>query len=200
MKKSFIFLLFLPLFCLNLDAKTINDAQIIPSDSYIYNDFQKLQNATKLLVFTQNTPLSVGELKFYLQQFDYDSLNENTRTIYDSLYDFLFNEDDIIPLEDFELSIHPQINLEGYFKTDKDIPWTFDYYYKDNLISMPLDIGFGNNFAMGINPFLGNSKIAAARNDNFWNIPVNLQKQADSYKSIEFYFPTFAYACFGKDN
>ena len=198
MKKSFIFLLFLALFCLNVNARTINDAQIISSDSHIYKDFQKLQNAARLLGFTQNTPLSVGELKFYLRQFDYDSLDENTRNIYDYLYDFLYSPDDIIPLEDFELSIHPQVNFEGYYKTDKDIPWSFDYYFKDNLISMPLDIGFGKNFAMGINPFLGMSKIAAAKSDNFCNIPVNLKKPADSYKSIEFYFPTFAYAGLGK--
>ena len=200
MKKNFFLLLILLVFSFNLNAKTINDAQIIPSDSYIYKDFQQLQNAAKLFGFTHNTPVSVGELKFYLRQFDYESLNSNCKKIYDSIHDFLYSSDDIIPIQDFELSLHPQINLEGYFKSEKDIPWTFDYYFKDNLISMPFDMGFGKNFAMGINPFLGMSKIAAAKKDNFWNIPINLKKPAESYKSIEFYFPSFAYTGFGQYN
>ena len=60
---SFVFL------SINLYSKTINDSQIISSDSYIYRDFLNLQSAAKLFVFTNNTPVSVGELKFYLNQF-----------------------------------------------------------------------------------------------------------------------------------
>ena len=185
---------------LNLFAKTINDAQIIPSNSSVYKDFQLLQNANKQLGFTQNTPLSVGELKFYLRQFDYDSLDQNSQNIYDYLYDFLYTDNNIMTVPDFKLSINPRINLEFYYKSDKDIPWSFDYFYKDNFLSAPLDIGFANNFAMGADFYIGNSKIAAANKDNFWNIPVNLKNPADSYKSIEFYYPSFAYAGFGKYN
>ena len=196
--KKFIFVSFLLLFFTSGYAKTINDAQIIPHESSIYDEFQQLQNSAKQLVFTQNTPISVGELKFYLKQFDYDSLSPAAQKIYDSLYDFLYTRENILNFEDFELTLHPQINLELYYKSNKDIPWTFNYYYKDNLITMPLDLGFGNNLAMGSNLFLGNSYFAAQNNDNFWNVPVNLKNLPDTYKSIEFYFPSFAYAGFGK--
>ncbi len=180
--------------------KTVNDSQIIPSDSSIYADFLELQMQNKLLVFTQNTPLSVGELKFYLNQFDYDNMNAYSQSIYERLYEELYEREDITTIPDFELAVHPVINLEGYYKSNDDIPWSFNYYFKDNFISLPLDMGYGNNFAMGANLFLGKSYIAAARNDNYWNVPVDFSNIADSYKSIEFYFPTFAYAGFGKYN
>lgn len=196
--KKLVFICLLLLSFTSGFAKTINDAQIIPHESSIYDEFQKLQNSSKLLVFTQNTPLSVGELKFYLNQFDYESLSPQAKNIYDSIHEFLYTRKNITTFEDFQLALHPQVNLELYYKNNKDIPWTFNYYYKDNFITMPLDMGFGNNLAMGSNLFLGKSLPAAQDEDNFWNIPVNLKNLADTYKSIEFYFPSFAYAGFGK--
>ena len=174
--KTKIFVLIFFSLCCSFYANTINDAQIIPSNSYIYKDFQKLQNANKLFGFTQNTPISVGELKFYLQQFNYDDLDENSKTIYDSLHDYLYTTDSIIPVQDFELSMHPTINLEGYYKTNKELPWSFDYYFKDNFISLPLDIGFGKNFAMGTNIFFSKSYPAAQEEDNYFNIPIDIKK------------------------
>lgn len=197
MKKFLITFLFLISITVTY-AKGINDAQIIHKESNIYDEFQQLQNSSKILVFTQNTPLSIGELKFYLNQFDYESLSPQAQKIYDSIHEFLYTRENITTFEDFQLALHPQVNLELYYKNNKDILWTFNYYYKDNFITMPLDMGFGNNLAMGSNLFLGNSLPAAQNPDNFWNIPVNLKNLADTYKSIEFYFPSFAYAGFGK--
>ncbi len=198
--KTRIFVLIFFSLCCSFYANTINDAQIISSNSYIYKDFQKLQNANKLFGFTQNTPISVGELKFYLQQFNYDDLDENSKTIYDSLHDYLYTTDSIIPVQDFELSMHPTINLEGYYKTNKELPWSFDYYFKDNFISLPLDIGFGKNFAMGTNIFFSKSYPAAQKEDNYFNIPIDIKNPGLTYKLIEFYYPSFAYAGFGKYN
>ncbi|MBO4507631.1 MAG: hypothetical protein J5747_03230, partial [Spirochaetaceae bacterium] len=149
MKKIILLLLIVLLFSLNGFSATINDSQIIPPDSNIYSDFAELQRSNKLLVFTNNTPISVGELKFYLKQFDYDQMDAYSRMVYDRLYSSLHETEDITTFPGFELSVHPQVNLEGYIKTNKDIPWSFNYYYKDNFISIPLDMGFGNNFAMG---------------------------------------------------
>ena len=198
MKKCFIVLLILT-FSLNLYSKTINDSQIIPSNSSIYNDFQRLQNANKLFGFTQNTPLSVGELKFYLNQFDYEKMDASSKVLFDSLYEYLYTNEDITTIPDFKFSIHPTLNPEIYYKSNDELPWSFNYYFKDNFLSATLDMGYGNNFAMGTNMFLGKSQIAAAKNDNYCNLPLDFNNISDVHY-VEFYFPFFAYAGFGKYN
>lgn len=195
--KKIAFLLLCIFISFNLYSKTINDSQIIPSNSFIYRDFLNLQSAAKRLVFTNNTPLSVGELKFYLNQFDYDSLSDDAKTIYDSIEEFLYEKDNIMKVPDFTLALHPQINIEGYYKSNDDIPYSFNYFFNDNFITMPIDMGFGNNFAMGANFFLGKSYIKAARNSNHCNVPVEFNPFS-IHSQADFYFPTFAYAGFGK--
>lgn len=186
------------LLCSALFSNVINDAQIIPPESPIYSDFLKLQANSKLFSFTNNTPLSVNELKFYLKQYDYDALDDYGKFLYDKLYKELYTKEDLFPnVPDFHLTVHPQLNLEFYYKTNKDIPWSFDYYFKDNIITAPLNIGYGDVIAMGGNFFLGKNHIAASRNDNFCNFPLNITEKFDPL-DVEFYFPTFAYASFGK--
>ena len=181
-----------------LSAKVINDGQIIPPESQIYKDFLLLQANSSLFSFTNNTPLSVNELKFYLKQYDYDSLDAYGQYLFDKLYDQLYEKEDILPnIQDFHIAIHPKLNLEFYYKTDKSIPWSFNYYYKDNILSAPIDLGFGDNFAMGGNFFLGKNKIAAENPKNICNFPLNITNKFDPL-DVEFYFPTFAYASFGK--
>ena len=178
-------------------SKTINDAQIIKYGSSIYSDFLVLQTSAKRLVFTNNTPLSVGELKFYLTLFDYDSLDENSKRLYDNIHDFLYEEDNLLTVQDVELGIHPRITLEGYYKSNSDIPYSFNYFFKDNFISLPLDLGFGKNFALGADFFLGKSYIKAADNSNHCNVPVEFDPFS-IHRQADFYFPTFAYIGFGK--
>ena len=175
-----------------LHAKVINDGQIIPPKSQIYEDFLKLQSNSKLFSFTNNTPLSVSELKFYLKQYDYDNLDEYGQYLYDKLYDQLYEKEDLFPnFQDFHFTLHPQLNLEFYYKTSKDIPWGFEYYFKDNIISAPLNIGYGDNVAMGANFFLGKSYIKAALNSNHCNVPVEFNPFS-IHSQADFYFPTFA--------
>ena len=197
MKKIICGLSIFVIICSFCFSKTVNDAQIIPSDSWIYDDFLELQSRNKLFVFVQNTPVCVGELKFYLKEFDYDRMDEYSKLIYDRLYDSLYEKDDITTIPGVQFSMHPQLNLEGYYKTNKDLPWSFNYYFRDNLISMPIDLGFGNNLALGADFFFGKSYIAAARNDNFWNVPID-KNHTQIHKLSEFYFPVFAYTGFGQ--
>lgn len=197
-KKKIVSICITLMLCSALFSNVINDAQIIPPESSLYSDFLKLQANAKVFSFTNNTPLSVNELKFYLKQYDYDSLDDYGKFLYDKVYDQLYTKEDLFPnVQDFHLTVHPQLNLEFYYKTNKDIPWSFDYYFKDNIITAPLNIGYGDIIAMGGNFFLGKNYIAASRNDNFCNFPLNITDNFDPL-DVEFYFPTFAYACFGK--
>ena len=67
-KKKIVSICITLMLCSALFSNVINDAQIIPPESSLYSDFLKLQANAKVFSFTNNTPLSVNELKFYLIQ------------------------------------------------------------------------------------------------------------------------------------
>ncbi len=192
MKKTSFFLLLYIITVIELFSATINDSQIIHPDSPVYDDFLELQTTQEHLVFTNNTPVSVSELKAYLRQFDYETMNDYSKSLYQRIYDSLYEKENLSKIPDFVLSFHPKLNLEFYNKTNKDIPWSFNYYYKDNFITLPLNVGFGNVISFGTDIFLGKNKIVAAYPDNFFNIPVNVKDFTDE-DYLEFYFPTFCY-------
>ena len=198
MKKTSIFLLLYIITVIEAFSATINDSQIIHPESQIYDDFLELQTTQEILVFTNNTPICVGELKAYLRQFDYETMNDYSRSLYQRIYDYLYDQENLTTIPDFELSFHPRVNLEFYNKTNKDIPWSFNYYYKDNFITLPLNVGFDNVISFGTDIFLGKNKIVAAMPDNFFNVPINIKDITDD-NYLEFYFPTFCYGSVGKN-
>lgn len=188
-------LLLLPL---SIYSLTLNDTEIVNGSNPVYEQFRNLQLETGMFVFTQNTPVSVAELKFYLDEFDYDSLSLHAQNLYDEIHDFLYGKENLLNHEALELTFHPAINLEMYYKTNPDIPWTFTYNFKDWFMSAPLYIGFGNEASVGADFFYGKNCVAAAKPDNFWNLPVDI---FDLYavKHQEFEFPRFAFMSFGKN-
>lgn len=195
-KKSFILLLLL--IPLSLHSLPLNDTQIVNPSNPVYEQFKNLQLETGKFVFTQNTPISVAEMKFYLGEFDYDSLSLHARGLYDAVHAFLYGRENLLNDEALELTLHPAINLEGYYKTNDDIPWSFKYNVKDFFMTAPLYIGFGNEVSTGADFFYGKNAIAAAKPDNFWNLPVDVTDLYHVYHQ-EFEFPRFAFMSFGKN-
>ena len=70
MKRTIFSILILTFFSVFSYAKVINDSQIIPGNHWIYDDFKKLSSEQAIGAFTTNTPVSVGELKLHLKDFD----------------------------------------------------------------------------------------------------------------------------------
>ena len=198
MKKSFIIIILSSIFFINkVFSVSLNDTQIINSTSSVYELFNELELKTKIRSFTQNTPLSIGELKFYLRQYENLDLNEAEKAIYDEIYKFLYEKFNLLKNEDIQVSANLLFNPELYYKTSDEVPYSFNYCFKDNLLTLPIQIGFGNLISMGSDFFVGKNQIAAAKNDNFCNIPVDF-KNITSVKAMEFWFPKFAYGSVGK--
>lgn len=175
----------------SLNAQTINDAEIINPDSSVYEKIKALQMDNQLFFFTQNTPVSVGELKLYLSQFDYEQLSDTSKAIYDEIYSELYAEKNLLPVDYVQLHTNAKINPEFYYKSNSNINWTNDYYYQDNLLTVPIEVGFGNFFSIQSGVFVGKNYIAMQKPDNFTNIPLGV-------KDLEFFFPEYAYGSVGQ--
>ena len=89
MKKVFSFLLLIFVFT-NLNAQVVNDGQLLKSDFWIYQDLETLSLESKEVLFWDTTPVSVGEIKFYLKQLDYEKLSQNGKDLYNKVYDYLY--------------------------------------------------------------------------------------------------------------
>lgn len=172
-------------------SQVINDTQIFNPDSDIYLTAKQLQMENSIFFFTQNTPISAGELKLYLNQLDYEKLSDESKVLYDELSSRLYRKTNFLTEDDVQFYFNPGVNVEGYYKSNKNIPWSHSYFFKDNVLTCPVNIGFGNLFAIQSDFFLGKNHIAAQKAESFTNIPLNI-------KEFEFFFPTYAYGSTGQ--
>lgn len=173
-------------------SQIINDVEIINPDSEIYYKLKSLQLDNKLFFFTQNTPVSAGELKLYLKQIDYENLSEYSKNLYDEIYNSLYETKNLLPFEELKVNVGLKLNAELYAKTNENLSYHHNYFYKDNLLTVPIQFGFGNLFYISSDLFLGKNSIYQAKKESFTNIPLEVS-------ALNFNFPTYAYGSFGKN-
>ena len=76
MKKLFYFVFFICL-CLKVYSINGNNTQLIKAGHWVYNDLYTLSSEAKKSYFIDNQPLTVGELKFYFKEIEFETLSES---------------------------------------------------------------------------------------------------------------------------
>lgn len=196
MKKPIIIFTFLFVLLSNSYSQVINNSQIINPDHWIYDSLYKLGKEQKVLGFYDNTLLSVGEIKFYFKQIEYDTLSSSGKKVYERIYDFLNTDLNILPkisfIDDdaFKLGTNLIVAPELYYKSNPEIDWTFNYFYKNNPLTLPLIFGISDYITIESDLFFGKSHKGSADSNNISNIPY---KEDD----LEFLFLNFSYGSTG---
>lgn len=182
-KKKFL------IFCFSLlsvysFAQVLNDSQVFESGHWIYESLNELEAEQENFGFFEVQPMSVGEIKFYFEKFDFDKLSPRGQTAYKKVSDFLYSSSnflsDVLKNENFRFAFAPRLNPEFYYKTNSQVDWSFNYDYKDNFGTLPLIFGFGNNVAAEADVFYGMDYYSAKKSTNFTNI-VFLQNFLSDY-------------------
>lgn len=213
MKTTNKILLFIALFILftqQVFAQITNDSQLIKSNHWVYDAIYTLSYESKEVLFLDNPPLSVGELKFHLRQLDYEKLSDSGKVLYDEVHNFLYTTNyirkekfqkiisNVFPNQNFEssnfedeelvtrISADLEITPELYARTNQEIASTVTYYYKGWPFNLPLVMGIANNFALEFDLSFGKNYETSQFTDSFTNIPVN-------YEQLEFEYPRYAY-------
>ena len=198
MKKSCklkILFLFFTTFICPLWSQILNDTQIIHSDHWIYDSLYKLGKETKTLGFYENTMLSAGEIKFYFEKIDRESLSPSGKAIYDQVEAFLYSDSNLIPaipfMDDnaFKLEANLLVTPELYYKSNEDIPWSFRYCFKDHFLTMPVIFGISDYATIGTYPFITASNKGASDPKNYSNFPY--------HDDFEFNFIQFSFGSTG---
>ncbi len=189
MKKN-LFVLLINYLCFCLFSEVINDSQLIESEHWIYDDFKILSSETCNGNFMTNTPATVGELKMSFSEYDRDLLSPEGQLVYDRAEKFLFTQKNLFQGKIFEAGLGFTAAPEVCYKSNEQIDWTYNYYYKNNPLSMDAGLGISDYFSIGGNYFIGKNYKAAADSKNFTNIPLG-------YDQFEFMFPRFAFGSLG---
>lgn len=189
-KRNLVILIFMLFIRLSIFSASGNSTQIIQSGHWIYDAMEILSTDSKRSYFLTNQPLTVGELKFYLNDISWESLSDSGKILYDKVFSFLTRHDDFFPDYEMRVFANLRVNPEFYWKTNSDIPWSFSYNYKDFAITLPILLGFSDYFTIESDLFLGKNYVAASEPYNFTNIPLGGNQ-------IEFLMPRFAYGSTG---
>lgn len=137
-KKSYI-LIFAAFFsfCPFLNAETYGTQQLIPAGHWVYDALFMLSNETRRTSFATNAPISVGELKMYLNLVPYEKLSDSGKNLYDKLSGYLGEKAHSIDMGPvyfgFNLNAAPGI----LYKSNSEIDWSFatDYTGHKNSVN-----------------------------------------------------------------
>lgn len=184
-------------------SATINDTQLIRQDHWVYDAMAKLTMEAAIVNFTERSPLTVGELKFYLEEIAGYQLSPAGEALYQQVHNFLYTSDNWFQgllaektgFSDRALAFSADLvlNPELYYKSNPAIDWSHTYYFADNLLTVPVRVGISDYLSFGADIFLGMNYAGAQQSDNLSNIPI----PDEGTSTHEFTWPRFTYGTAG---
>ncbi len=150
--------------------------ELVRAGSWVYDAFAALTIETGMVDFSDQAPLSVAELRTYFDEIDYDILSPAGRTLYRRLEDFFDDDDLSLNLDILQLGVRPELNLEGYYKFNDKLPWTYGRYDKQPLLFAPVFLNLGDWVTLDMDLELGINKKQMEKKDDYTNVPLDVKQ------------------------
>ena len=132
-------------------ASPRNEKELIQPGSWVYDSLTAIAIESGRVDFSDDAPLTVGQIRILLKGYDYDSLNENSKKSYDKIISY-FDECNIsFNAGVFSLGIALETNLEGYYKGNNDLPWIYNRYDRQEFLLVPATFDIGDYLTMQTN-------------------------------------------------
>ena len=164
--------------------------ELSPSGSWVYDAATAIAMEAGIVNFSDSTPISIAEMKSYLNEIDYDSLSNAGKKQWTRIFDY-FGEDGLgLESSLMLLKAYPSVNLEGYYKTNDEIEWVFDRYERSPVIDVPVMLSMGDFVCMYMDAYLSQNKNTMRENDTYTNIPLEASQ-------FDVNFPDTAYISTG---
>lgn len=183
-------LIALTFFSLTLHAR--GKQGLVNCGSWIYDAMTEIAMEEGRVDFSDQAPLSIAEIELYLSEADYDSLSEAGKKNYDRIVDYIAYEPPAFKADIFSISVEPEMNVEGFYKTNDDIDWVYDRYCRQPLLTTPLNVQGGDYFTLSMDVTLREYDGAAILDNNYSNFIY-----ADSKLTPDINFPHTAYGSVG---
>jgi hypothetical protein len=153
--------------------------RIIPPDSWVYEALSILSREQGR-IFLNDSSLTVIQVRVMLEELDTEKLSAEGLRLFDELGSFLDSADSVNFKSDaFGIGIGWALQAEGYYKTNPEIPWIYDYHRRDPLARATLSIFLGPWFSAEMEPYIGTNEYAATLHDSHINLPVDPVSQFD---------------------
>ncbi len=166
--------------------------ELVEPGHWIYDSLTAISLEAGILNFSGTAPVTIQEIKLYLEEVDYDSLSEVGKAEYDRIERYFDDEFlNVINSDILTVGFEPTFNLSGFYKSEDDIDWVYDRYERKPLIDAPVSIAAGDFITMKMDVFLGQNKGAMSHDDNYTNMIL-------SADDIDNAFPDSGYFSIGK--
>ena len=176
----------LPVPAVSWGATARGAQDLIPCGHWIYDALEAIALEARVLNFSDSAPVTIQYVRDVLAEFDYDALSELARAQYDRIEAYCTETALAISSDLLYVGIEPTFNLEGYYKTNGDIAWTYDRYNRGALIDAPIRIGVRDWVTMSATMVLQQTQGAGEQDGTWCNIPFDMS-------TIDTNFPHSAY-------
>ena len=156
---------------INLHAAGRKAQELVKAGSWVYDAFASLSIESGLVDFTDQAPLSVQELKLYLSEINYDQLSVAGKVQYKKLAAYFDDGRFSVGSDIVSASVEPEVNVEGYYKSEDDIDWVYDRYERRPILYAPVTFSVADYLSMGMDLYLGQNKGRMQHDDNYTNVP-----------------------------
>lgn len=190
MKKIFISFLLLFHFLFAAYSHSSNDTQVIQAGSWVYEGMYNISTEVKEAFFIENQPMTIGELKYYFNQIEYEKLSEAGKKTYKKVKDILYKNEDFFKEQEFRVFTNLILSPEVYYRSNTSIPYSFDYFVNDRAVIIPIIFGFSNYITIEPDICIGKNYPSMQAASNFTNIPY-------AGNQFDFNIPKFAYGASG---
>lgn len=157
---------------------------------WIYDSLQILEQESGIVQFSDQAPITLNQVRAMLGEVDYDALSPAGKLQYDKIIEH-FNEPDFSANASiFQVRVAPELNLEGFVKSNKSVPWVYDRYEKKHFLDLPVTLGAGDYATLFADIFIGLNKTGGQDSETYFNVPYK-------EKIFDVNFPHNAYGSFG---
>lgn len=165
--------------------------EIVKTGHWVYDALTSIALDGGYTDFTLRSPMTIQEIETYLAKADYEKLSAAGKKQFDRIKEYIAFEPAVSVGEDiFKISMTADLNLEGYYKSSKNLDWNFDRYSRKHVITAPMTMNAGNYASFGMETILGQNNAAMAKHDNYSNVPLMVD-------DCDLDFPDFAYFATG---
>lgn len=150
--------------------------ELVNAGSWVYDAFAAMSIESGTVDFSDQAPLSVAELRTYLDEIDYDILSPAGKALYRRVTEFFDDDDLSVTTDVIQLGIRPELNLEGYYKFNENLDWVYGRYDKKPLVFAPVYLNLGNFLSLGMDLELGINKKQMEKKDDYTNVPLDVKQ------------------------
>lgn len=150
-------------------AVTRGGQDLILCGHWVYSALLSLEMEMGRVTFSDQAPVSINELKTYLEDIDYERLSEPGKKQYDRIIEYIEEKNWSWNAGIFSIGVEPSANLELYYKSEEDTPWVYDYTKRQSIIDMPIKIGLADYCSVYMGLTLSQSYYARYSTDNYVN-------------------------------